>query len=323
MMKYRHVGQSGLKVSALSLGSWLTYGNTVDDKTAIETVETAYECGINSFDTANGYNLGQAEILLGKALKKMDRSSLVVASKIFFPMGDGPNDHGLSRKHMTEQMNAILTRLQMDYVDILYCHRFDEETPLYETLRTMDDFVRSGKVLYLGVSEWTAAQIAQALSVQDKYLLDRMVVTQPLYNLLNRRLEKEVLPLCMQNGIGQMTYSPLGMGMLTGKYHKNQPAPEGSRVTHESIGSWMKADYFTDLNFQKTERLEKVAKEAGISLVNLSLAWILSNPGVSSAIIGASRKQQVLSNVEAVDIELSAELLAEIEEAINIEEAKE
>lgn len=194
-MKYRHVGKSGLMVSELSLGSWLTYGNTVDDTTAIDTIDAAYECGINSFDTANGYNLGQAEKVLGKALRKYPRSSLVVASKIFFPMGDGPNDRGLSRKHMTEQMDAILKRLQMDYVDILYCHRYDGETPLYETLRTMDDFVRKGKALYLGVSEWTAAQIAETLALQDKYLLDRIVVTQPLYNLLNRRLEKEVLPL--------------------------------------------------------------------------------------------------------------------------------
>ncbi len=318
-MKYRHVGKSGLMVSELSLGSWLTYGNTVDDTTAIDTIDAAYECGINSFDTANGYNLGQAEKVLGKALRKYPRSSLVVASKIFFPMGDGPNDRGLSRKHMTEQMDAILKRLQMDYVDILYCHRYDGETPLYETLRTMDDFVRKGKALYLGVSEWTAAQIAETLALQDKYLLDRIVVTQPLYNLLNRRLEKEVLPLCMQNGIGQMTYSPLGMGMLTGKYKKDQPAPEGSRVTHESIGSWMRADYFTDVNFEKVERLRKVADEAGISLVNLSLAWVLANPGVSSAIIGASRREQVISNAKAVELELSDELLAKIEEAVKIE----
>lgn len=318
-MKYRHVGKSGLMVSELSLGSWLTYGNTVDDTTAIDTIDAAYECGINSFDTANGYNLGQAEKVLGKALRKYPRSSLVVASKIFFPMGDGPNDRGLSRKHMTEQMDAILKRLQMDYVDILYCHRYDGETPLYETLRTMDDFVRKGKALYLGVSEWTAAQIAETLALQDKYSLDRIVVTQPLYNLLNRRLEKEVLPLCMQNGIGQMTYSPLGMGMLTGKYKKDQPAPEGSRVTHESIGSWMRADYFTDVNFEKVERLRKVADEAGISLVNLSLAWVLANPGVSSAIIGASRREQVISNAKAVELELSDELLAKIEEAVKIE----
>lgn len=318
-MKYRHVGKSGLRVSELSLGSWLTYGNTVDDTTAIDTIDAAYECGINSFDTANGYNLGQAEKVLGKALRKYPRSSLVVASKIFFPMGDGPNDRGLSRKHMTEQMDAILKRLQMDYVDILYCHRYDGETPLYETLRTMDDFVRKGKALYLGVSEWTAAQIAETLALQDKYLLDRIVVTQPLYNLLNRRLEKEVLPLCMQNGIGQMTYSPLGMGMLTGKYKKDQPAPEGSRVTHESIGSWMRADYFTEVNFEKVERLRKVADEAGISLVNLSLAWVLANPGVSSAIIGASRREQVISNAKAVELELSDELLAKIEEAVKNE----
>lgn len=315
-MKYRHVGKSGLKVSELSLGSWLTYGNTVDDSTAFEIIDAAYERGVNSFDTANGYNLGQAEKVLGKALRKYPRNSLVVASKIFFPMGDGPNDRGLSRKHMTEQMDAILQRLQTDYVDILYCHRFDEETPLYETLRTMDDFVRKGKALYLGVSEWTAAQIAEALALQDRYLLDRIVVTQSLYNLLNRRLEKEVLPLLTRQGIGQMVYSPLGMGMLTGKYRKGRPAPAGSRVTHEAIGSWMRADYFTDVNFEKVERLRRVADEAGVSLTNLSLAWVLANPGVSSAIIGASRKEQVIGNVQAAEIELDAELIAAIEEAV-------
>lgn len=319
-MKYRRVGKSGLKVSALSLGSWLTYGNTVDDSVAIETIDAAYECGINSFDTACGYNLGQAEIVLGKALKKYDRSSLVVASKIYFPMGDGPNDRGLSRKHMTEQLDSILSRLQMDYLDILYCHRPDEETPLYETLRTMDDFVRRGKVLYLGVSEWTAAQIAQTLALEDKYLMDRIVVTQPLYNLLNRRLENEVLPLCAENGIGQMTYSPLGMGMLTGKYHKDQPAPAGSRVTYESIGSWMRADYFTDLNFKKVERLRKVADEFGMTLADLSIAWVLANPQISSAIIGASRKEQVYNNCKAVDITLTPEMLARIEDAVSITE---
>lgn len=315
-MEYRKVGASGLRVSALSLGSWLTYGNTVDDSTAEAIIDTAYRSGINSFDTANGYNRGAAEIVLGRALRKYERSSLVVASKIYFPMGEGPNDRGLSRKHITEQVDAILGRLQMDYLDILYCHRFDESASMYETLRTLDDMIRRGKVLYLGVSEWTAAQMAQALALEDHYLLDRIVVSQPLYNLLNRRLENEVLPFCRANGIGQMVYSPLGMGMLTGKYHRDQPAPPGSRVTHESIGSWMREDYFTPANFEKVERLRRIAEESGIDLPRLALAWTLHTPGIASAIIGASRPEQIEHNVGAVELRLSEDLLAELDKAV-------
>lgn len=316
-MQYRQVGKSGLRVSALSLGSWLTYGRNVADNTAEQIVDAAYECGINSFDTANGYYRGAAETVLGKALGKYPRSSLVISSKIFFPMGEGPNDHGLSRKHLTEQLDAILSRLQTDYLDILYCHRPDESTPLYETFRTLDDFIRRGKVLYVGVSEWTAAQLAETLALEDRYLLDRIVVHQPLYNLLNRRIEKEVLPLCRREGIGQMVYSPLGMGMLTGKYHKDEPAPEGSRVTIGDISSWMRRDYFTDKNFDKVERLRKVAEDFGLSLVELALAWVLSVDGISSAIIGASRPEQVRSNVKAVDVVLTDEMKARIEEAVS------
>lgn len=314
-MKYRQVGKSGLRVSELSLGSWLTYGNTVDDSTAEMIIDTAYNCGINSFDTANGYNRGAAELVLGKALKKYDRSSLVVSSKIFFPMGEGPNDRGLSRKHITEQINAILGRLHMDYVDILYCHRFDNTVPLYETLRTLDDLVRRGKVLYLGVSEWTAAQMAETLALEDRYLLDRIVVDQPLYNLLSRRIEAEILPFCRERGIGQIVYSPLGMGMLTGKYKKDQPAPVGSRVTHPDIGPWMKDDYFSDVNFEKVEKLRQIADRHNINLVHMSLAWILSVPGISSAIIGASRPEQIINNVKAVDLTLNEGILREIDEA--------
>ena len=264
-MIYRQVGASGLKVSALSLGSWLTYGRNVAEDTAETIIHTAYECGINSFDTANGYYLGAAEKVLGRALKQFDRSSYVLASKIFFPMGDGPNDRGLSRKHLTEQLDASLARLQTDYLDILYCHRPDENTPLYETLRTLDDFIRRGKVLYIGVSEWSPALMAQALALEDKYLLDRLIVHQPLYNLLNRRIEREVLPFCRAQGIGQMVYSPLGMGMLTGKYRRDQPDPAGSRITIGDIGPWMRRDYFSDRNFDKVERLQKVAQEYGVS----------------------------------------------------------
>ena len=320
-MIYRQVGASGLKVSALSLGSWLTYGRNVAEDTAETIIHTAYECGINSFDTANGYYLGAAEKVLGRALKQFDRSSYVLASKIFFPMGDGPNDRGLSRKHLTEQLDASLARLQTDYLDILYCHRPDENTPLYETLRTLDDFIRRGKVLYIGVSEWSPALMAQALALEDKYLLDRLIVHQPLYNLLNRRIEREVLPFCRAQGIGQMVYSPLGMGMLTGKYRRDQPDPAGSRITIGDIGPWMRRDYFSDRNFDKVERLQKVAQEYGVSLANLSLAWVLATEGISSAIIGASRPEQIRSNVQAVDLTLTDEMKAKIEVAVADDEA--
>ena len=320
-MIYRQVGAFGLKVSALSLGSWLTYGRNVAEDTAETIIHTAYECGINSFDTANGYYLGAAEKVLGRALKQFDRSSYVLASKIFFPMGDGPNDRGLSRKHLTEQLDASLARLQTDYLDILYCHRPDENTPLYETLRTLDDFIRRGKVFYIGVSEWSPALMAQALALEDKYLLDRLIVHQPLYNLLNRRIEREVLPFCRAQGIGQMVYSPLGMGMLTGKYRRDQPDPAGSRVTIGDIGPWMRRDYFSDRNFDKVERLQKVAQEYGVSLANLSLAWVLATEGISSAIIGASRPEQIRSNVQAVDLTLTDEMKAKIEAAVADDEA--
>ncbi|GAA4711941.1 aldo/keto reductase family protein [Brevibacillus fulvus] len=314
-MEYRRLGKTGLKVSEISLGSWLTFGKSVDKETTRQTIHRAYELGVNFFDTANVYARGEAEIVVGEALASLPRESYVLATKVFWPMGDGPNDRGLSRKHVFEQAHASLKRLNVDYIDLYYCHRFDPETPVEETLRTIDDLIRQGKILYAGVSEWTAAQIQQALGTADKYLLDRIVVNQPVYNMLNRYIEKEVLPLCEANGIGQVVFSPLAQGVLTGKYRPGQAAPAGSRGDDSSLSTSMK-NYLSEENLLKVEQLEKVAQEAGLTLVQLSLAWILRQPGVSSALVGATRPEQIERNVTASGITLSADVLAKIEQIL-------
>lgn len=312
-MKMRRVGASGLKVSEMSLGSWLTYGETVDDKNSIDIIHTAYENGITSFDTANVYNRGAAEIVLGKALKDFKRESYVVSSKLFFSMGDSPYESGSSRKSVIEQVENSLSRMGLDYMDILYFHRYDEETPLYETLRAVDDMIRRGKVLYFGVSEWTAKQITEALHISDKYLLDRMIVNQPSYNILNRYIEKEVLPTSLEHGLGQIVYSPLAQGMLSGKYRKNAEIPKGSRADGK-LGQFLRNEYFSEENFDKIEKLLKLSGEAGMELSQIALAWILSVKGISSLILGASRKEQLLQNIKAVDVQLTEDVIEKINE---------
>lgn len=312
-MKYRRLGNSGLKISEISLGSWLTYGNSIDKKQAVRIIDKAYESGINSFDTANVYAQGEAEKIVGEALNRYPRESYVLATKAFWPMGDGPNDRGLSRKHIIEQANQSLKRLKHDYVDIFYCHRYDSETPLEETLRAIDDLIRQGKVLYVGVSEWTAYQIVEGLRVQDRYLLDRIVVNQPVYNMFNRYIEDSVVPTALENGIGLVVFSPLAQGLLTGKYRKGQAVPEDSRAADPKANTYFK-DSLTEENLEKVEKLMAIAGELGVSLSQLALAWILHQPGITSALIGASRPEQVEENVKAVDIELSAEVLDRIEE---------
>src|SRR5690606_14650377 len=238
-MKYRRLGRSGLKVSEISLGSWLTFGKTVDEKMATKTVHKAYELGINFFDSANVYERGEAERILARALKEFPRESYCITTKAYGPMGSGPNDRGLSRKHIMEQVHASLKRMELEYVDVFYCHRYDEDTPLDETLRAIDDLVRQGKILYVGVSEWTAAQIQEAVAIADKYLLDRIVVNQPQYNMLHRDIEDEIIPVCEKNGISQVVYSPLAQGVLTGKY-RDGTIPTGSRGANSQVNSWVK-----------------------------------------------------------------------------------
>jgi voltage-dependent potassium channel beta subunit len=308
-MQYRKLGGSGLKVSEISLGSWLTYGGYVEKENAVNSIRKAYDLGINFFDTANVYERGAAEVIVGETLKAYRRDSFVLATKVFWPMGDGPNDRGLSRKHVFEQLHASLKRLGTDYVDIYYCHRFDPATPIEETLRTIDDFVRQGKVLYVGVSEWTAAQMAQALSVADRYLLDRIVVNQPVYNMFNRYIEKEVIPFGEKNGIGQVVFSPLAQGLLTGKYKSAQDIPSDSRAGKlENVRKSI-----TPEKIEKVNQLSAIAAELGITVSQLALAWILRQPNVASALVGASRPEQIEENAAASGVQLTQEVIDRIE----------
>lgn len=311
-MEYRKLGRTGLKVSEISLGSWLTYGGYVEKENAVRSIKTAYDLGINFFDTANVYEKGAAEELVGEALKAYPRESYVLATKAFWPMGEGPNDRGLSRKHVMEQVHASLKRLGHDYIDIFYCHRHDPDTPLDETLRTIDDLVRQGKVLYVGVSEWQASQIAEALTVADRYLLDRIVVSQPIYNMFERYIEKEVMPLSERHGIGQVVFSPLAQGLLTGKYTSSTDIPADSRAAKLE---WMRKG-ITEEKIAKVRELEKVAAELGLSVGNLALAWILRKPIVASALVGASRPEQVTENAKASGVKLSEDVLTRIEEIL-------
>jgi aryl-alcohol dehydrogenase-like predicted oxidoreductase len=311
-MKYRRVGASGIKVSEIGLGSWLTYGTAEEQQVADACMEKAFELGINFYDTANAYNRGEGEKAMGAALKRFDRSSYVLSTKVFFPMGEGPNDRGLSRKHIMEQCEASLRRLNLDYVDIYFCHRYDAGAPLEETLRALDDLQSQGKILYAAVSEWSAAQIAEAAEINKRLLLRPLISNQPLYNMLERYIEREVLPVSERNGIGQVVFSPLGGGALTGKYKPGQPLPEGSRAANDKVNSIV-SSYMNDHVLTTVADLDKLAQGAGMTISQLALAWVLRQPGVSSAIIGATKPQQIEENVKAVEIELSAEILADVD----------
>ncbi len=314
-MKFRKLGATGLKVSEISLGSWLTYGNGVEKETAVRTMDEAYGLGINFFDTANVYNRGEAEKVVGEALRKHERGSYVLATKVFFPMGEGPNDGGLSRKHITESLNASLKRLGLDYVDILYCHRFDPDTPLEETLRAFDDLIHEGKVLYAGISEWTAAQIEQAARVSDRWLLNHFVVNQPKYNLLHRHIEQEIIPVSERNGIGQVVFSPLAQGVLTGKYTSVDGIPADSRAANSRMNTFIKRELNPDA-LARVARLSEIAKELGIPLARMALAWILRLDNVSSTLVGASKPEQIRENASASGIMLDEDTLDAIEEAL-------
>jgi voltage-dependent potassium channel beta subunit len=313
-MEYRRLGNTGLKVSEISLGSWLTYGGYVEEQNAISAIDKAYELGINFFDTANVYKRGEAEKVVGRALSKYDRSSYVLATKVFGSMGDGPNDAGLSRKHIMEQCHASLKRLGTDYIDIYYCHRFHTETPLEETLRALDDLVRQGKVLYVGVSEWTAEQMTEAIHLADKKLLDRIVVNQPNYSMLHRYIEKEIIPVSEKHGIGQVVFSPLAQGVLTGKYKKGKAVPEGSRASQKDLGDLY--GVLNDRNLDQVESLKSIAKQEELTLAQLAIAWILRQPNVASALVGASRPEQLEETVQASGVKLQAETLLQIEEIL-------
>lgn len=311
-MKYQCLGKSGLKVSEISLGSWLTYGGYVNKENAVKTIDTSYRLGINFFDTANTYMNGEAEKVVGEALNKYSRSSYVLATKVWGQMGDGPNDKGLSRKHIMEQCHASLKRLNLDYIDIYYCHSVDRSTPMEETLRTMDDLVRQGKVLYAGVSNWSAEGIAKAVHISDSKLFDRITVSQQGYNMLHRQIEKELIPVCANYGIGHVVYSPLAQGFLTGKYQKVDDNPVESRASNPDTNQFLQG-YRNEKNINRIKKLKEIADNLGLTLSQMALAWTLRQDNVSSALIGASRPEQVEENVKASGIVLSENILQEIE----------
>lgn len=311
-MKYRNVGRSGLKVSEIGLGSWLTYGTAAEQKAADACIAKAFESGINFFDTANAYSRGEGEKAMGAALKPYERSSYVLSSKVYFPMGEGPNDRGLSRKHIFEQCEASLKRLGVEYIDLYFCHRYDTHTPLEETLRALDDLAAQGKIMYAAVSEWSGAQITEAAGIAERLRLRPLISNQPIYNMFERYIEREVLPVSAQKGFGQVVFSPLAQGILTGKYKLGQPLPTESRAANKSVNGVINS-YLNDQVLQVVQELEQVAQQLQISLAQLALAWILRQPGVSSAIIGATRTEQIDENVKAVDVELGTETLEQIE----------
>jgi len=297
-MEYRRLGDSGLKVSELSLGFWVTYGNQVDFEVAQKCIMAAYDHGVNYFDNADIYGKSEAEKVMGKIIKNMDRSKLVISSKVFFPMSDGPNGRGLPRKHIMESAEKTLMRLGTDYLDLYFCHRYDAETPLEETVRAMDDLVRQGKVLYWGTSEWRASQITNAYRIADRWGLYPPQVEQPQYNMFHRRLENELVPNARDLGYGMVVWSPLASGILTGKY--NDGIPKGSRMSMESM-SWLQK-YITRDKIEKVRALTEVAADLECTVAQLALAWLLRVPEVSSIITGASRPEQIHENMKALDV---------------------
>ncbi|NUS72596.1 MAG: aldo/keto reductase family protein [Corynebacteriales bacterium] len=314
-MEFRHLGRSGLRVSEIAYGNWLTHASQVEEEAAVACVRTALEEGITTFDTADVYAATKAEEVLGRALKGVKRESYELFTKVFWPIGPGENDRGLSRKHIMEGINGSLKRLGVDYVDLYQAHRYDYATPLEETLRAFDDLVRQGKVLYVGVSEWRAEEIAQALEIADDMGFDRLVSNQPQYNMLWRIIESEIVPLCEKEGLGQVVWSPIAQGILTGKYKPGAPLPEGSRAADPSGGGTI-ARGLRDEVLNAVQELAPLAEQAGLSLAQLAVAWVLQNPNVSSAIIGASRPEQVRENVKAAGVKLDQELLDQIDKVL-------
>jgi aryl-alcohol dehydrogenase-like predicted oxidoreductase len=311
-MKQRQLGDSDLQVSEISLGSWLTYGGGVGDDAARACVDAAFDAGINFIDTANVYALGAAEEFLGDVLAGRPREEYVLATKLYFPMDDSGENQGLSAVQVRKQIDDSLRRLRTDHVDLYQCHRYDSATPLEETLEALDEVVRQGKARYLGFSEWSPAQIQRALDLQREHGWAKFVSSQPQYSLLWREPELEVMPLCAENGISQIVWSPLGQGVLTGKYAPGSPPPADSRATSERMGRMM-GDLTSEATLERVQRLVPVAERLGISMAQLALAWVLRQANVASAIVGASRPGQVHENAAASSVELDAATLQEIE----------
>ena len=314
-MHYRRLGRSGLKISEISLGAWVTFGSQVDEDASVELIQAAYDAGVNFFDNADIYANGQAEVVMGRALKNVPREALVLSSKVFWPTMPGPNGRGLSRKHIVESVHASLKRLDTDYLDLYFCHRFDPDTPVDEIVFTMDTLVRQGKILYWGTSEWRAWQITAALAAASEHHLIAPSMEQPQYNMFHRRrVEMELAPLCKEYGLGLTTWSPLYYGILTGKY--NDGIPEGSRASMESM-AWIR-DRITPERVTIVRELSKLADDLHISTAQLALAWLLRRKEVSSVITGATNTKQLQDNLEAADAvdKLTDDVLERIEQIL-------
>jgi aryl-alcohol dehydrogenase-like predicted oxidoreductase len=316
-MNFRYLGKSGFKISEITYGNWLTHGSQVENDQATACVRAALECGISTFDTADVYANTKAETVLGEALKGERRESLEILTKVFGPIGPrGHNDVGLSRKHIMEAAHGSLTRLQTDYIDLYQAHRYDVETPLEETMQAFADLVRMGKVLYIGVSEWTAEQLREGHELAAE-LGFQLISNQPQYSMLWRVIEAEVVPVCKELGISQVVWSPIAQGVLTGKYRPGEQPPAGSRATDEKGGANMIKRWMSDDVLARVQQLKPLAEEAGLSMAALSVAWTLQNDNVATAIIGASKPEQVEDNATAVGVKLDADLLAKIDEILD------
>jgi aryl-alcohol dehydrogenase-like predicted oxidoreductase len=315
-MEYRRLGSTGMYVSEISYGNWITHGSQVESEAAIKCVREALSQGITTFDTADVYANTKAEVVLAKALKGVRRESYELFTKVYWPTGPGKNDRGLSRKHIMESCHASLKRLNTDHIDLYQLHRFDFETPLEESLSALDDLVRQGKVMYVGFSEWTAEQIARGLKIQDQRGYDRFVSSQPQYSALWRVIEAEVVPLSQREGIGQIVWSPMAQGVLTGKYLPGKKAPAGSRATDKKSGAAMISRWMKDDVLEAVQLLKPIAQSVDLSMSQLALAWVLQNPSVSSAIMGATKPAQIKDNVKASGVKLPPEVMKAIDGAI-------
>lgn len=317
-MEYRRLGSSGMYVSEISYGNWITHGSQVEQASAIACVKTALDQGITTFDTADVYAQTKAETVLGKALKGVRRESYELFTKVYWPTGPGKNDRGLSRKHIMESCHASLKRLGTDRIDLYQAHRFDYETPLEETLSAFDDLIRQGKVHYIGTSEWKASELEAALKIQDAHGYNRFVSNQPQYSMLWRVIEQEVVPMSLREGIGQIVWSPIAQGVLTGKYKAGKKAPAGSRATDKKNGAEMISRWLRDDVLHAVADLKPIANEEGLTLAQLAVAWVLQNKNVSSAIMGATKPAQVKENVKASGVKLAPETMRAIDRVLGM-----
>ena len=315
-MEYRYLGHSGFKVSAISYGNWITHGSQVEEDLAKVCVKRALDLGITTFDTADAYAATRAESVLGRALSDVRRSSVEICTKLFFPTGKSSNNRGLSRKHILESIDGSLRRLGTDYVDLYQAHRFDMETPLEETMLAFSDIVRQGKALYIGVSEWTADEITRGAALARELHVP-FISNQPQYSMLWRVIEDKVVPTCQQVGVGQIVWSPLAQGVLTGKYLPGQPPPDGSRATDELSGKNFIARWLNDATLTKVQELKPIAEQAGLTMAQLGVAWVLQNTNVASAIVGATRPEQLDDNVKASGIVLEPAIMDAIDAVLD------